>query len=360
MTTNQIHDDASIDALARRAGAEVRQPAPAGIITAVRRARRRQQVTRGVIGVTGTLVAVAALVLANKQTQPNLNVIDPATPIVNPTAAPPPGSTIVAAPRDSTVPGDPTTVATPGSAIAPPSSDLATELANFQVASLAFADPLNGWQLSVVDGTGIVRRTVDGGVSWQSAGTVPGPIESTSSLSFSTTRDGYLINKPRFVTAEATSTLFVTHDAGATWQPSQTPGSVMQIIGGPEEDLAMASQCTDSGTGACPVGLLASSDHGDTWTIRSTSRPLHPASPLYASGAHCSSPAPAETRSPSLARTTTARPGRPSTRPAPTPSTRCWTPTTATHCGWPAPAKPPRAASPSSWPDRPMAGTAGP
>ncbi len=84
MTTNQVpgqtHDDASIDALARRAGADVRQPAPDGIVTGIRRARRRQQTTRGVIGVTGALVTIAALALATRPSQSTTQIIDPAAP----------------------------------------------------------------------------------------------------------------------------------------------------------------------------------------------------------------------------------------------------------------------------------------
>ncbi len=57
-------DGRQIDDLARRAGAEVRRPAPAGFLEGVRRARRRQQTVRAGAGVVGVaaLLAIGAVV----------------------------------------------------------------------------------------------------------------------------------------------------------------------------------------------------------------------------------------------------------------------------------------------------------
>ncbi len=57
-------DDGRIDDLARRAGAEVRRPAPAGFVQGVRRARRRQQTVRAGAGVVSVaaLLAIGAVV----------------------------------------------------------------------------------------------------------------------------------------------------------------------------------------------------------------------------------------------------------------------------------------------------------
>jgi hypothetical protein len=58
-------DDGRIDDLARRAGAEVRRPAPAGFVDGVRSARRRQQTVRAGAGVVGVaaLLAVGAVIV---------------------------------------------------------------------------------------------------------------------------------------------------------------------------------------------------------------------------------------------------------------------------------------------------------
>jgi len=57
--------DGRIDDLARRAGAEVRRPAPAGFVEGVRRARRRQQTVRAGAGVVGVaaLLAIGAVIV---------------------------------------------------------------------------------------------------------------------------------------------------------------------------------------------------------------------------------------------------------------------------------------------------------
>jgi Ni,Fe-hydrogenase III small subunit len=85
------HDD--IDALARRAGAEVRRPAPAGFTAGIHRARRRQQTVRaglGVAGVAALMVVGAALIarrggddLITPATVPDTIVADPTTPEVD-------------------------------------------------------------------------------------------------------------------------------------------------------------------------------------------------------------------------------------------------------------------------------------
>ena len=123
--TNQPHEDvsgtdlpgehAAIDAIARRAGAEVRRPAPAAFAAGIRSARRRQQAVRAGLGAVGVaaLVTVGAVTVAGQRdnntlvpgTAPVPTVDEPATDVSTPTTpdpTTPENSSPVAPPPETT------------------------------------------------------------------------------------------------------------------------------------------------------------------------------------------------------------------------------------------------------------------
>lgn len=263
MTTNQTrnHDDASIDALARRAGADVRQPAPDGLVTGIHRARRRQQATRAALGTGGALAVVAALVLVNRPDR-TTRVIEPGDPTPS-ISIESPVTTVAGRPPDSTGATGPVN-GPPSSAegAAPPAASITSGMR-----SVDFADAQNGWML----GTGgtdrlTLTRTTDGGLSWQPASTTPIPAAITS-VTFATERDGYLFSTAPVATSAADAGLYVTHDAGATWQRSAAPLTTRAIVTGPDTDILVAPTCDKLDTTDCALAVLSSTNHGDTWTF---------------------------------------------------------------------------------------------
>ncbi|HEY4332625.1 MAG TPA: hypothetical protein VGM78_08650 [Ilumatobacteraceae bacterium] len=73
-------DDDTIDALARRAGAELRQPAPADITANVRRSRRRQLAVRSTAGGLGATALVALILIVASGTHGSGKVVTATTP----------------------------------------------------------------------------------------------------------------------------------------------------------------------------------------------------------------------------------------------------------------------------------------
>ncbi len=152
-------DHAAIDAIARRAGAEVRRPAPAAFAAGVRRARRRQQTIRAGLGAVGVaaLVTVGAVAVAGRSNDSTLvpatapTVEAPTTVVTTPDTTPattnpesttPDGTSPVAAPPDSTTSTAPPAVdvdAVP-EAIYAPADDATTQQDVFDPVTLELVD----------------------------------------------------------------------------------------------------------------------------------------------------------------------------------------------------------------------------
>jgi photosystem II stability/assembly factor-like uncharacterized protein len=127
--------------------------------------------------------------------------------------------------------------------------------ASFQIADgspsqLDFIDPLHGWMQLQVDNGIAVYRTGDGGIHWEQASvshytspnaTVPGTLpmihafgpnavnqldcylDPTSALTFRDASTGWAVGRCRGPAPPAY--VYVTHDAGSTWEPQTLPSS---------------------------------------------------------------------------------------------------------------------------------------
>ncbi len=148
-------EHAAIDAIARRAGAEVRRPAPPAFTAGVRRARRRQQAVRAGLGAVGVaaLVTVGVLAVAGGSDDDTLvpatapaatvevpstdvtvpSTPEPTTPEVSNPVAPPPDSTTSTAPPEADVDAVP-------EAIYAPADDAATQQDVFDPSTLERVD----------------------------------------------------------------------------------------------------------------------------------------------------------------------------------------------------------------------------
>lgn len=174
--------------------------------------------------VTGVVLAIAGLSTGIALSVPRSGQ---ASPYAKPTnlASPPPTG---ASPATSSLP-----VAS-GSALALPSVSTAYLIAN----------PNTGQP-------GIIEGSADGGRSWQSLFTAPGPL---SALDFPDAEDGWAIGSRSF---------FRTTDGGTSWQALSEPGSSPLVT----VDFVSSSQ---GWAVTKQNGLLVTSDGGSTWIIQST------------------------------------------------------------------------------------------
>ncbi len=134
-----------------------------------------------------------------------------------------------------------------------------------RLAAIAFFDPTHGYGVFSSQGPSSCRDQVgytdDGGAtfaplgspdSWPCTDSAP-----VSSLAFDDHGDGFLYGPD----------LYVTHDDGTTWSMSAQPGAVLSIEALGTSVWMVESDCSHaSGSSACPLQLLESTDGGRTWT----------------------------------------------------------------------------------------------
>ena len=169
--------------------------------------------------------------------------------------APAPGPTVSPAPVAPS--RAPSTTTLPASTVPPPAPSL-------RLSAIAFFDPEHGYAyFTRTDGgncTSLVGPTNDGGADFSSLVVVTSwPCDETApatSLAFDDHGDGFLYGPG----------LFVTHDGGATWSPSDQPSQVLSVQALGESVWMVEAGCPAIGPHSpCPTGLLESSDGGRTW-----------------------------------------------------------------------------------------------
>ncbi len=158
------------------------------------------------------------------------------------------------------------------------------------VGALDFVDPLHGWFSQLENGPGVtgtaVYRTLDGGTRWseiaavgltgptgagQTGGTATGCVELTAT--FISTSTGWLTG----TCSTGPPPFYVSHDGGLTWQEqplAPIPGSLYG-----ESSFPPRFTSTEDGTlltedvGAAPlsVGVFATTDGGQIWSLRHSS-----------------------------------------------------------------------------------------
>jgi photosystem II stability/assembly factor-like uncharacterized protein len=147
----------------------------------------------------------------------------------------------------------------------------------FRPTDVAFVDPLHGWvlgDLDLEDGSIQValRRTVDGGKTWEELPALappvaPGPVSQTAgppaaSLRFTTLDDGWAFEPG----------LFVTHDGGSRWSEAQHSGEVVALE--PIGRSVWTLQRACSSAAACVPALITSDDGGATWQAAAVQPPI--------------------------------------------------------------------------------------
>lgn len=150
---------------------------------------------------------------------------------------------------------------------------------------LDFVDTLHGWailkrNLAVGRSSGEMLRTTDGGKTWIQLR--PGTLPAAEPFSFANVRDGWIAAGPD-------QGLYVTHDAGNTWEALQLPipkgvsSKLIPIYGLPEfkdEKVGYLPVTYESSmSSAVPVALFRTSDEGNTWQPISVSSALPDAHP---------------------------------------------------------------------------------
>jgi len=136
---------------------------------------------------------------------------------------------------------------------------------------MSFVDPQHGWVLLGIESStafsrGGLFRTTDGGATWaRVALPARGPIE------FLSPTDGWLVGDPLH------ARLFMTHDAGASWQEQSlaTPTGFsssrlsynLPAFGTPSDGILVATLANPAHAG---IGLYATTDGGITWNVTST------------------------------------------------------------------------------------------
>ncbi len=143
---------------------------------------------------------------------------------------------------------------------------------------VAFIDEQHGWYgplRSTVSGPAVVERTIDGGRSWQSGGTIPSVLGVPRGLRFFDTRHGLL---PFEGSAGQPGSLWSTADGGASWsRVAAIPAAIVGAItfSDAETGWALAASDPNPPTGRPSTDqLYVTRDGGATWK-----RSLLPAPP---------------------------------------------------------------------------------
>ncbi len=156
------------------------------------------------------------------------------------------------------------------------SSAASRSAVGFSPVSVTFVSAESGWVLGVVSaGSGsklAVERTTDGGATWSrspapdvsfSAGTGPEAI-----IRFANVADGWIAGP---ASGGLSSTLWSTHDGGASWRREAVPGGG-QVTALDASDGAF--QLAVIGTDVPAVHLYSAAGASDSWVRSATSLPL--------------------------------------------------------------------------------------
>jgi photosystem II stability/assembly factor-like uncharacterized protein len=155
--------------------------------------------------------------------------------------------------------------------------------AGFSPVSVTFVSADTGWVLGTVPaGSGVklaVVHTTDGGVTWARS---PAPdvtfengARDLASIRFADSRNGW-ITAPVTTTSSGPlpSTLWSSHDGGASWQPVAVPGgghvTALEASGG----VFQLAELATTGTDGTAVYLYSSAATSDSWVRSGTSLPI--------------------------------------------------------------------------------------
>ncbi len=167
-------------------------------------------------------------------------------------------------------PGGATTTTAPAAPVA----------AGFAPLSVTFVSAQVGWVLGTApsgDGTRLaVAHTTDGGTTW-SQGPAPavtfgtGGAANGARIRFADPADGWIVTPPTGSTGAPASTLWATHDGGASWHQVTVPGGGAVAALEASDGLAHLVTLGPNGTG---VHLFTSSVPGDSWARSATTLPI--------------------------------------------------------------------------------------
>lgn len=186
--------------------------------------------------------------------------------------------------KTTTTSTPPTTTSTPPTTSStPPTTSTPTGHAGFSPVSVTFPSAETGWVLGTITAGTVVKlavvRTTDGGITWTRS---PAPDVTFDSGARDLAMIRFADSKNGWITAPVTttpsgplpSTLWSTHDGGASWQQVAVPDGGYVTALEVSDGVFQLAELATTGSGATAVFLYSSAAASDSWVRSAASLPI--------------------------------------------------------------------------------------